>query len=286
MKPAGRTTIGGSSYLLAADRKIVGRYNMPRSGQISKGCVALDGLGAGALGPQVCSLVIYDTANNLIATSDEVSVALGQPLSWVDFRFSAFGGAIALPAGDFFAGLHGGPYSNTIQIHGSDPFGMGGKSNADTYSDGASPVFGAATPLTESISCYLKYFSPYSSLVPVETDLYYSRLPYKNAQAILGVGGPESVARVTNAGWHDTFIDPEIGSVALVRDGSALADLLGERIRVTTQGVGVPRSAVAYVHSLADANAFDWDLSLSRHVYSQLALLASDPIPVAVEVIA
>lgn len=290
MKIAGRIdAVGLTPTVVAADTKRVARFNLPQAANVSKGSMYLDGLGGGGGGPQVCRMVVYDVADNLVAQSDEVSVAQGQSAGWVDFAFSAYRGKLALAAGDFFAGLHAGPFSNTIRMYVSPAaHGMGSKSNADTYSDGPSAAFGAATAVTTDFACYLAYFTPYASLQPAESDLYYSRLPLPEAQSILGVGGPQvGTRRLVSVGWHDTFIDPEMGSAALVRDGSDLVDLfLGERVRVTRQQVTKPRTVVAYVHNVADANAFDWDLSLSRRLYAQIALLANETVPVIAEVIA
>lgn len=285
MRLAGRTDVGLAAYEMAADTKRVGRFNMPIQAALAKGSAYLDGLGSGALGAQVCRMVIYDTADNLVAVSDEVTVALGQPARWVDFGFSALRGKLVLPPGDFFAGLHVGGYTNTIRVYGSGPHGMGGKWNSDTYSDGSSAVFGAATAVSSDLSLFLSYFKPYAMLRPVETDMYFARLPYAVAQSVLSLGGPSGVQRLVQVGWHDTFIDPETGSVALVRDDSVLMDLLGERVKVTTQEVPVPRSVVAYVHNVVDPRAVEWDLSLSRHLYAQLGLLGSTTITAVAEAV-
>lgn len=290
MRLAGRTDTNGTTPGVAGfdlNVKQVARFNLPQIGTISKASVYLDGLGPGA-GTQVCRFVIYSATDALIAVSDEVTVANDQQPGWVDFTFSAYAGALVMQPGDFFGGIHAGPYTDVIRLYYSQAaHGMGSKWNVDSYADGASATFGVATAQPNDFAAYIAHFSANAVLIPDETDMYFSRLPYVPSQRIFGQGGPEmGSTRLVAVGWHDTFIDPETGANALVRDGSDLADmLLGQRIMVTTQGVAMPRSTFAYVSNLADADAFDWDLSLARHSFAQIALLAEETIPTIVDVI-
>lgn len=267
-----------------ADQKLVMRVTWPWSKNVSKVSVYLDGQGTG-IGDQVVRAIIYDAVTNaLAAVSDEVVVRKGQAAGWVDFPFSALKGNLALTPGDYFVGLHTGLQTNTIRMSGSGPSGGGGKFNVDTYADGPAATFGAANAVTWNFALVVTAFEPY--LPPDETDIYYSRLPYYDAGAALRTAGRGVAApRLADAGWHDTFIDPETGANALVRAGGVFEDLLGERIRVTTQSPVDRRGVIAYVHNLADEDIFDWDLSLTRHLFSQLSLLAKETVPVLVEVL-
>jgi hypothetical protein len=283
VKLVGRTDIGATAVEMAADTKRVARFNVPEAGNVAKATFYLDGLGSGGLGAQVCRAIIYDKLDNLLAQSDEVSIPLGMPGAWVDFAFSKLKGGLGLSVGDLFLGLHCGGYTNTVRVRGSGPHGMGGKFNSDTYSDGAASSFGAATATTSDLSAFLSMFHSYETNPPDETDLYFSRLPFQDAQKLLGVGGPVG-ARVALTGWHDTFTDPETGSNALVRDTGPLASLLGERIKITTYGQQVNRSVYAFVHGVVPAD-FGWDISLSRHLFGQIAPLATDTVNTKVEVL-
>jgi hypothetical protein len=281
----GRSDPGSRQWAVDTDTKRVARFTMPVAANVAKGRIYLDGLGGGS-GQQACRQVIYDAADNLIAVSDEVIVEAGQAAQWVDFVYSMYGGDLALPVGDFFSGIFAGGVSDVIRVYGDDPYGAGGKRNSDTYADGASNPFGAATSLTAGLSLYLLCFAPFATVRPVTADIDYARLPFNDAQEVLAMNGPDAQKRqrLVDVGWHGTFLDPERGSVALVRDTSPLMDLLGERVKVTRQGAE-PRSVVAYVYNVADAAVIDWDLSLSRHLYAQLGMLAEETTSCIVEVL-
>lgn len=280
----GRFDIGATAYELDSDTKLAARFNLAQAGLLSKGSVYLDGLGAG-IGPQVAQLAVYDALNALLAVSDEITVVEGQEPGWVDLAFAVSG--LTLEIGDYFIALLGGATANTIQVYGSDPHGMGGKTNADTYTDGPSDPFGSATGLTADFAAFLTISQPW--VVPDETDMYYSRLPLAEAQAIFGAGGPQARTKVTSTTtWHSTFQDPETGSNALVRDGGPLMDLIGERIKVSTIGTAVQRSVYAYVHDVFPADRSDSmaDLSLTRLLFSRLGALGGGDLDVAIEIVA
>lgn len=282
MKWFGRADVGATTVELNADVKRAARFNLAASGNVSKASVYLDGQGSGT-GNQVARVAVFDAVNTLLGTSDEVTVLDGQPPGWVDFLFTDAKGKLALAVGDYYIAVHGGAVANTIRLYGTDPHGMGGKWNADTYGDGASNPFGAATAVTSDFAAFVTYFTPYAA--PDETDLYYSRLPYPEAQAVLSVGGPvRNSARPVVLGWHSTFLDAEKGSNALVRDGSALAALLGERVRISLHGSADRRQVFAYVHNVMPADELE-DISVTRLLYSRLSGLADDHVRVVVEVV-
>lgn len=281
MRTFGRIDVGAIPVELNADVKYAARFNLAESGNVSKASVYLDGLGSGS-GAQVAKVAIYDASNVFVGESEEVTVTDGQAGGWVDFPFVGTKGKLALLAGDYFLAVHGGAAANTIRLYGSDPNGMGGKWNADTYSDGSSDPFGAETTVTSDFAAFVTYFKPW--VPPDETDLYFARLPFAEAQKALGGGPVSRSARPVVVGWHDTFTDPELGSNALVRDGSDLAPLLGERVRITIHGTASPRVVYAYVHGLMPSDS-DEDLSVTRLLYSRLSTLADDSIAAIVELI-
>lgn len=281
----GRAVAGATPFALASDTKRVASFTMPVAANLSRVAALIDGGGA-LTGAQALRAVLYDGADVLLATSDEIVVAAQAAARWLSFTFTSKNGHLVVPKGEIRMGLHaGGPQSGLARVYGSDPSGAGGKWNADTYSDGASSSFGGATGLTADMSIYLNAFRRFADRLPDETDLYFSRLPHLEAQRVFALGGvaPGS-ARLVDAGWHSTFTDPETGSVCLVREGTEMEALLGERVKVTTQTEAVPRSVYAYVHNIASTDVFDWDLSLSRHLFAKLGMLAKDTIPVIVEV--
>lgn len=281
----GRTSAGATPFALASDTKRAANFTCPVAAALSSVAALIDG-GGSATGSQALRALIYDASDNLLATSDEIVVAAGSPPLWRTFTFTSLNGHLLAPAGSIRLALHaGGPTTGLARVYGSDPHGAGGRSNSDTYSDGASSPFGAGTGLTADMSIYAGLFERFSDRTPDETDIYFSRLPLHEAQAVFALGGVEpSSARLVDAGWHGTFTDPETGSVCLVREGTAMEELLGERIKVTTQEDAVPRAVYAYVHNVVSADSFDWDLSLSRLLFGRIGMLANDTVPVVVEV--
>lgn len=120
-------------------------------------------------------------------------------------------------------------------------------------------------------------------MTPEETDEYYARLPFPEAQRIFAAGSPQlSEALVSRIGWHGTATDLERGSFAIVREDGPLAHLIGERLRIT-RGDRVGRLQVyVYCHSRLELPD---DLSVPRRIYLQLGLPAEDDIPVTVEIV-
>ena len=117
---------------------------------------------------------------------------------------------------------------------------------------------------------------------PDEADPYLSRLPYDLAQRTLGGGLRPGRALRGTAGWHHTWFDPEIGYVAIARSEGEFADLVGERLRLTTVG-SQRRSAVVYCHD-ESGELFD-DLSLPRAAFVRLGNLWADALEVNIEVL-
>lgn len=115
---------------------------------------------------------------------------------------------------------------------------------------------------------------------PRATDAYYARLGFDSAQSVLGIPGPEAPRYRATVGWHGTYLDPESqgASFAIVQTGGALADLLGERVKVTYRN----RSVVAYVHRTLDLDSGE-EISLSRRAFQSLANLATDSLSARVE---
>jgi hypothetical protein len=115
---------------------------------------------------------------------------------------------------------------------------------------------------------------------PTEPDDYYARLGFNSAQSVLGVPGPEAPRYQAVVGWHGTYLDSESqgASFAIVQTGGALADLIGERVKVTYGH----RSVVAYVHRTLDLDSGE-EISLSRRAFQSLANLATDSLTARVE---
>jgi expansin (peptidoglycan-binding protein) len=79
-------------------------------------------------------------------------------------------------------------------------------------------------------------------------------------------------------GWHDQTLDIEAPAFATVRPGGLYADLVGEILRVVSDG----REAFVYVHRSAGTDA---DVSLCRRAFMELGPLWNGTITCVVEVL-
>jgi hypothetical protein len=82
-------------------------------------------------------------------------------------------------------------------------------------------------------------------------------------------------------GWHGLRTDPERGAVALVQQGGALTDLVGERIRL--RDPLTHREIFVFVNDEM-VLAEDEDLSVTRRLFLALAPLWRTSVDVRVEV--
>lgn len=112
-----------------------------------------------------------------------------------------------------------------------------------------------------------------------QDDFAYARLPFREAQRKLGEGGHVlGTRRLAVVGWHGDVFDPEIGSFVIAKTGTPFAELVGQRVWVSTRTSR--RAVYAFVHSEADI--FE-DLSLTRRLFQSLELLAVDELAAFVE---
>ena len=113
---------------------------------------------------------------------------------------------------------------------------------------------------------------------PDAPEDYYAELPWAEGQAVLAAGAPlAGSAKIASCGWHGTRTDPNRGWFAVVAQAGPLADLLGERVRVTAAG----RSLCALV---VDSRDVAEDISLARPAFARLAVLSTEQLTVRVEV--
>lgn len=184
------------------------------------------------------------------------------------------------------------PYSLRVEIGRSLAMSYGvafavpipGKSGIDTYADGASSPFGLAVNEASDLSIFATWVSiPWSPPEDLE-EVHYARLPHVEAQEVFELSPIETKSvRRAKVGWHGTKFDRERGSFAVVASDGALADLVGERLRLTFSDLPRTKSIFVYVHDegeLADAA----DISLPRRTFLALALLHETTVDVNVEV--
>lgn len=107
-----------------------------------------------------------------------------------------------------------------------------------------------------------------------------ARKGFTDAQAIMALRPRPSTAEVhqVEATWYDTSVSPMVGSFAMVKDGGALADLVGDFIQVRRR----TKSVRLYVYGLADLAV---ELGISRRGWLALGDLAVPTMDVRVEVL-
>lgn len=283
----GEMRIGDTIISISPNTKRVSGFTLPYDSRISKLSVACDGLGGAA--PTLSAKlrgVVYQ-GNVLLGMGDEATVMSGDQLGWVDLPF--WGAIPNGPIGTVVGGtiefgvLVGGD-GGVLRIAQIEPQPPGGRTNADTYTDGASDPFGTATTLTAQMSIFATLTGLWTPLAtePYETI---ARMGFLDAQRLLEtIIEADSPKYATAATWHGTRVDPNRGSFAVVRAGGPLAGLVGHRIVVTTTGPVTKRSVIVYV--FAAKSVLDADLSLARRPFAQLELLSADTLDVTVQVLA
>jgi acid phosphatase type 7 len=150
----GSQSEGLGYYEAGSGFKRVSRFELTTPMTMLRLRAYLDGLGSGS-GSQVARGVIYADAQGepgaLRGTSEQVTIADGQPVGWVDFKFTT---PVTLAAGNYWLGLHFGGSSNTIRFRNTHGAGASRVQTFDTYADGASNPFGITYPYADPHSIY------------------------------------------------------------------------------------------------------------------------------------
>lgn len=117
---------------------------------------------------------------------------------------------------------------------------------------------------------------------PNATEELLASLPFASAQKALPGPVVPRTARHTICSWHGLRIDSLRGSFAVVRTGSPLEDLVGERLRVTD----LRTRRVVYVYCRAEVIDLPDDLTLARRAFLALRPLWTETASVKIEVLA
>lgn len=110
------------------------------------------------------------------------------------------------------------------------------------------------------------------SALEYESELVIGRRSFVAAQKYLStfVSVVSTISNVSLS-WHDTAVDLNEGSFAVVQSGSDLEDLVGEIVRVK---VG-RRTVFAYV--VAESSMIQVDMTLAQRPFMAVGLLAQKP---------
>lgn len=111
-------------------------------------------------------------------------------------------------------------------------------------------------------------------------DEYLAQLPWMESQEAFAFGGPvPRSARAATVGWHGTDWDPMTPAFAIVNPAGPMADLVGERLKVTYRRKSV------YVFCHDESNVIE-DLSLTKRAFIDLAAPAMEELHATIEVMA
>lgn len=282
MRYFGTLIHGPNSYELAADNKYAMRYVVTQDGRVASFSVWMDGLGSGG-GDQPMHPVIYDIGGALIAAGDEFVVPAGSPAQRFSASFvDAHPGGVDIVAGEVLLGLHAGSPQGA-RVYGDPGSALGGVTNADIYADGPADPFGATSELGHDLSLFAATM-PIWTPPADETEEWYARMPFGQAEDLMLAEGTKPGAITTDATWHGTHFDPEIGAFAVVRDDGPLTDLIGQRVLVRVGTAIASKRVAVFVHTMGPVR--NADISLTRRAFAEISGLAvGDSIPVTLEVL-
>lgn len=157
----------------------------------------------------------------------------------------------------------------------------------DLYVDGVEPTLstgGGLGPAADGAGMrqfitYVRAWRPSSAV----TDEQLASYGFATAQdALGGSGGASDESYRVTTGWHGTRIDTRRGWYAVVAKDGPLADLVGERVRVTCRDD--PRAPGVIVYVVTDATVLDDEVSLARQAYLRLCDPSLDAERVLIEV--
>ena len=151
----GKTTVGASSDVFAADRKRVSRYALPTAGSVTKLSIYL--APTGVSGQQVLRGLVYADANGapgtLLGVTEPLTFSSTNAAGWYQLAFSA---PLKLAPGNYWIGVITGA---TAKVAGFRYDSVAGSRdwNANPYASGPTSPFGAVTTDGEQTSLYASY---------------------------------------------------------------------------------------------------------------------------------
>ena len=163
----GKTTVGASREVFAADLKRVNEYALPASGALSQLNIYLE---AGSVsGEQTMEGVLYADSNGapgrLLGVTSPSTYASTQPAGWYKLVFPA---AVELPAGNYWIGVLTG---STWGVAGYRYDTLAGAKayNVNRFASGPSDPFGSFSRKSEQLSLYATY-TPTVTSPPTNTS--------------------------------------------------------------------------------------------------------------------
>ena len=151
----GKTSVGGSKEVFAAERKRVSEYSLPAPGAVSQLSIYLEP--GSSSGQQVMEGVIYGDSNGapgaLLGVSSPYTYASTQPAGWYKLLFPA---AVGLSAGNYWIGVITGA-SWWVAGYRFDSATSAKAYNQNRFAAGPSDPFGPFATDNQQMSLYATY---------------------------------------------------------------------------------------------------------------------------------
>jgi hypothetical protein len=163
----GKTSVGASSDVYAANRKRVSRYALTVEGTVSKLSMYL--APTSTAGQQVLEGLIYADSSGspgaLLATSTQLTFKSTNTAGWYDLPFAS---PLTLSPGNYWIGVITGG-SGGVAGFRFDALTSSRDLNSNAYTSGPSNPFGASSTDSEQTSLYATYTPVEKGSVPVNT---------------------------------------------------------------------------------------------------------------------
>ena len=165
----GKTTVGASADVFAANRKRVSEYSLPVAGTVSKLTVYL--APTALSGQQVLAGILYANSEGkpgaLLGTTSPFTFASTDAAGWYELSFPT---PLKLAAGSYWIGVITGETGKVAGFR-YDAVTGAREWNSNTYTSGPSNPFGAVTTDSEQASLYATYSHSEAGAKPSNTAL-------------------------------------------------------------------------------------------------------------------
>jgi hypothetical protein len=234
----GKTTVGASADVFAANRKRVSEYSLPVVGSVSKLSVYL--APTTVSGQQVLEGILYANASGapsgLLATTAPLTFSSTNAPGWYDLSFPA---PLKLAAGSYWIGVITG---ETGKVAGFRYDSVAGSRdyNANTYTAGPSNPFGSVTTDSEQASLYATYTAGEGAV-----DTTPPTQPQELKATAVG-------ATQIDLSWSASSDDVGVTGYTIRRDGAVIATTSGTTTSYPDAGLA-PESSHTYTVDAFDA---------------------------------
>jgi hypothetical protein len=234
----GKTSVGASSDVFAANRKRVNEYSLPVAGSVSKLSVYL--APTTNQGQQVLEGILYTNAagkpGNLLGTTAPLAFSSSNAAGWYDLSFAT---PLNLAAGSYWIGVITG---ETGKVAGFRYDSVGGSRdwNANTYTSGPSNPFGAVTTDSEQTSLYATY-TPGEGVKDTT--------PPTTPQGLTATAAGSTQIELS---WSASSDDVGVAGYTIRREGVVIATTAGTTTSYTDSGLA-PSTTYSYTVDAFDA---------------------------------